>query len=166
MTRRSQRPVGLPLPDRCFSGQSAPFQLSARVRAVGTACELRKATSWPRFLALSNAQLIGVGTSTGHRLPVTFTAAQRAAIADRAAARGQSLSTTVRQLVAAALTFDTEPGPRPDSPATLAALVAAEHAALMVAAVLPDGEHRWRETAAQAAVAAEERLAMFREADR
>jgi hypothetical protein len=48
----------------------------------------------------------------------------------------------------------------------LAALVAAEHAALMVAAVLPDGERRLRDLAPRAAAAAEERLAMFREADR
>lgn len=72
----------------------------------------------------------------------------------------------MRELVAAALTFDTEPGPRPDSPAALAALVAAEHAALMVAAVLPDGRRRMAELAPEAAAAAEERLAMFREAER
>lgn len=69
----------------------------------------------------------------------------------------------MRQLVAAALTFDTEPGPRPDSPAALAALVAAEHAALMVAAVLPDGRRKMQELAAEATAAAEERLDMFRE---
>ncbi len=107
-----------------------------------------------------------MGTSTGRRLPVSFTAAQRAAIAGRATASGQSLSATVRQLVAAALVFETQPGPGLDSPAALAALVAAEHAALMVAAVLPDGERRLRDLAPRAAAAAEERLAMFREADR
>lgn len=100
------------------------------------------------------------------RLPVTFTAAQREAIAERAGSTGLSLSAVVRQLVATALAFDTEPGPRPDSPAALAALVAAEHAALMVAAVLPDGQRRMRELEARAAAAAEDRLAMFREADR
>jgi len=35
----------------------------------------------------------------------------------------------------------------------------------MVAAVLPDGQRRLRELGPQAAVAAQERLAMFREAE-
>lgn len=104
-----------------------------------------------------------VGTSTGGRLPVTFTLAQRQAIAERAGSSGLSLSATVRQLVEAALRLDTEPGPRPDSPAALAALMAAELAALMVATVLPDGQRRMRELEAQAAAAAEQRLAIFRE---
>jgi len=107
-----------------------------------------------------------VRTPQRNRLQVAFTAPQRSAILERAERSGQSLSATVRQLVAAALTFDTEPGPRPDSPAALAALVAAEHAALMVAAVLPDGERRLHDLAPRATAAAEERLAMFREADR
>ncbi len=104
-------------------------------------------------------------TSSG-RLQVGFTTAQRAAIDERAQQSGLSLGAIVRQLVTAALTFDTEPGPRPDSPASLAALVAAEHAALMVASVLPDGDRRMQELAAQAATAAEERLALFREGER
>lgn len=79
---------------------------------------------------------------------------------------GESLSSVVRQLIAKALMFDTEPGPRPDSPAALAALVAAEHAALMVATVLPDGRRRMAELGAEAAAAAEERLTLFREAER
>jgi len=97
---------------------------------------------------------------------VAFTQTQRSTIVQRAEQSGQSLSATVRELVSAALTFDTEPGPRPDSPAALAALVAAEHAGLMVAAVLPDGERLLRDLAPRAAAAAQERLAMFREADR
>jgi hypothetical protein len=48
-----------------------------------------------------------------------------------------------------------------DSPAALAGLVAAEHAVLMVASVLPEGERRMHELAPQAAVAAEERLAVM-----
>lgn len=107
-----------------------------------------------------------MGTPQTRRLQVSFTDAQRGAISQRALHAGQSLSATVRQLVATALTFDTEPGPRPDSPATLAALVAAEHAALMVAAVLPDGRRRMQELASEAAAAAEERLALFREGER
>lgn len=104
-----------------------------------------------------------MGTPKSRRLPVGFTTAQQTAIAERAGRSGLSLSATVRQLVAAALAFDTEPASRADSPAALAALVAAEHAALMVAAVLPDGRRRMHELAQEAAAAAEVRLAMFRQ---
>ena len=106
-----------------------------------------------------------MGTPQRNRLQVAFTAAQRSAILERAEGSGQSLSATVRRLVAAALTFDSEPGPRPDSPANLAALIAAEHAVLMVASVLPEGERRMRELGPQAARAAEERLALFRDGE-
>ena len=47
--------------------------------------------------------------------------------------------------------------------ATLAALVAAEHAVLMVASILPEGESRLSALAERASQAAEERLAMFAE---
>ena len=50
-----------------------------------------------------------------------------------------------------------------DSPAALAGLAAAEHAVLMVASVLPDGQRRMHELAPEAARAAEARLALFRE---
>jgi hypothetical protein len=53
-----------------------------------------------------------------------------------------------------------------ESASTLATLVAAEHAVLMVASVLPEGERRMRELGPQAAIAAEARLAMFREPER
>jgi hypothetical protein len=106
-----------------------------------------------------------VGSPNNPRLPVGFTPALHAAIAERASRMGLSLSATVRHLVAAALRLDTEAGPRPDSPAALAALVAAEHATLMVASVLPDGERRMEELAARAASAAEARLAIFREVE-
>ncbi len=52
--------------------------------------------------------------------------------------------------------------PPGESAATLAALTAAEHAVLMVASVLPEGERRMRSLAERAAEAAEERLALFR----
>jgi hypothetical protein len=55
------------------------------------------------------------------------------------------------------------PSARPDSPAALAALTAAELAVLMVASVLPEGQRRMHELAPEAALAAEERLALFRE---
>ena len=48
-----------------------------------------------------------------------------------------------------------------DSPAALAALLAAEHAVLMVASVLPEGERRMRELGQRASLAAEDRLALF-----
>lgn len=101
-----------------------------------------------------------------HRLQVRLDSRLLGRVRERALASGEPLSAVVRQLIAKALTFDTEPGPRPDSPAALAALVAAEHAALMVAAVLPDGRRRMDDLAAEAVTAAEERLAMFREAER
>ena len=47
------------------------------------------------------------------------------------------------------------------TPAQLAALVAAEHAVLMVASILPEGEQRMRALAARAAQSAEERLAVL-----
>lgn len=106
-----------------------------------------------------------MGTPQAHRIQVAFTAAQRSELTERARRSGQSLSATVRQLVAAGLRFDAESGERADSPAALAALVAAEQAALMVAAVLPDGRRLMHDLASEAAAAAEERLAMFREAD-
>jgi hypothetical protein len=103
-----------------------------------------------------------MGTSRSRRLQVGFTPAQRSAIAERARGAGLSLSATVRQLVSASLSL--ELGNRAsDPPAALAALVAAEHAVLMVASVLPEGQRRMHELAPQAAFAAEERLATFRE---
>jgi hypothetical protein len=103
-----------------------------------------------------------VGISRTRRLQVGFPAAQRSAIAERARCSGLSLSSTVRQLVAAALTTDPPVGGTNDSPASLAALVAAEHSLLMVASVLPEGERRMHDLGPQAARAAEERLALFR----
>src|SRR5256712_13274302 len=103
--------------------------------------------------------------STGrrtHRLQVRFDNRLLSDIRDQAAQRGQSLSAVVRQLVATALRLDAEPGPRPDSSAALAALLAAELTALMVASILPDGEARMHELAAQAAINAEGRLAGLR----
>ena len=103
-----------------------------------------------------------MGTSRSHRLQVSFTEAQRAAIAERAQGAALSLSATVRQLVSAGLTLDPVAAGSTDSPAALAALTAAEHAVLMVASVLPEGERRMRSLAERAGLAAEERLALFR----
>lgn len=49
-----------------------------------------------------------------------------------------------------------------DSPAALAALTASEHAVLMVASILPEGERRMGSLAQRATEAAGERLALFR----
>ena len=127
------------------------------------ACELRKRTPNARFWDCSSAQLIDMGTPHAHRIQVAFTTAQRSALIERARHSGQSLSATIRQLVAVALRFEAEPGERAESPAALAALVAAEQALLMVASVLPEGQRRMQELAPEAALAAEARLALFRE---
>jgi hypothetical protein len=81
---------------------------------------------------------------------------------------GLSLAEAIRSLADRSLTAETtgNSASLSDSPASLAALVAAEHAVLMVASVLPDGEQRLHELGPQAAVAAEERLAMVREGER
>lgn len=91
-----------------------------------------------------------------------MTPAQRSAIAERARGAGLSLSATVRQLVSVSLSLEPATGAC-DPPAALAALVAAEHAVLMVASVLPEGQRRMHELAPQAVLAAEERLATIRE---
>lgn len=81
--------------------------------------------------------------------------------------RGLLLGPAIRILARRSLELE---GHRPagvapnDSPAALAALMAAEHAVLMVASVLPEGQRRMRELSAQAAAAAEERLALFKDA--
>lgn len=104
-----------------------------------------------------------MGIPRNYRLQVGFTPAQRSAIADRAHSAGVSLSAAVRQLISAGLSLDSAPGRGNDSPASLAALVAAEQALLMVASVLPEGQRRMHELASEAALAAEARLALFRE---
>jgi hypothetical protein len=79
--------------------------------------------------------------------------------------RGLGLGPAIRLLVGQALTGEgvTRSGPTRtlDSPAALAALTAAEHAVLMVASILPDGERRMRSLAERATEAAGERLALF-----
>ena len=79
--------------------------------------------------------------------------------------RGVSVCPAIRLLVASGLQGRPLRAPEEsrDSPATLAALTAAELAVLMVASVLPEGQRRIHELGAQAAVAAQERLALFRE---
>jgi hypothetical protein len=53
-----------------------------------------------------------------------------------------------------------------DSLIALAGLIAAEHAVLMVASILPEGERRMGSLAGRAAQAAEERVALLHLQDR
>jgi hypothetical protein len=78
-----------------------------------------------------------------------------------ALARGLGMCAAIRLLVRQALDADSPRLAVADSPAALAGLIAAEHAVLMVASVLPEGERRMHELAPHAAVAAEERLAVL-----
>jgi hypothetical protein len=100
------------------------------------------------------------------RFHLVLSAQLEAGIRSFAIRHGLSLAEAVRSLADRSLTAETtgNSGNPSDSPASLAALVAAEHAVLMVASVLPDGERRMDELRAQAAAAAEERLSMFKEA--
>jgi hypothetical protein len=79
--------------------------------------------------------------------------------------RGLSLADAFRTLAVIGLIAERGEASvaRADTPGTLAALTAAEHAVLMVASILPDGQSRMRELGSQAAIAAEERLALVRE---
>jgi hypothetical protein len=78
---------------------------------------------------------------------------------------GLGLSPAIRLLVGRGLQSEALASTPPqDSAAALAALTAAEHALLMVASVLPEGQRRMLELGALAAAAAEERLALFKEA--
>ena len=77
---------------------------------------------------------------------------------------GLGISPAVRLLVCRSLETDRNgcrAVDKTDSPATLAALTAAEHAVLMVASVLPEGERRMLSLAERATEAAAERLALF-----
>jgi hypothetical protein len=75
---------------------------------------------------------------------------------------GLGLGASIRLLVREALDRQAGQGILAhESPAALAALLAAEHAVLAVASVLPDGERRMREVGERASLAAEERLALF-----
>ena len=85
---------------------------------------------------------------------------------DFAASRGIPLAVAMRELAAQGLGSwaDGPDSVRAESPLLLATLLAAEHSVLMVASILPEGERRKTELAAQAAVAAQKRIGMV-EAD-
>jgi hypothetical protein len=104
---------------------------------------------------------------TSRRYHLLLPAELEADLKSYARQRGLSLANTFRSL--AVIGLIAERGEtlvaQPDTPGILAALTAAEHAVLMVASVLPEGQSRMHELRSQAAVAAEERLALFREGD-
>ncbi len=86
---------------------------------------------------------------------------QHAAVVAYGRRHGLRPSPAARHLIGEALAA-AAPGGNPQ-PASLAALVAAEHAVLMVASVLPEGERRMQSLAQRATEAAEQRLAMLRD---
>jgi hypothetical protein len=77
--------------------------------------------------------------------------------------KGVALAAALRELAMTGLAAARRSGAAEDSAAILATLCAAEHAVLMVASVLPEGERRMRSLSERAALAAEERLALFRQ---
>ena len=101
---------------------------------------------------------------TSRRFHFILPSELESALTPYAARLGLQLGPAIRMLVGRGLQSDPDPpSPQPDSPAALAALTASEHAVLMVASILPEGEQRMRSLAARAAEAAEERLALFSE---
>ena len=103
---------------------------------------------------------------TSHRYQLRVAEPLSSDLETFAQARGLAVCPAIRLLLMQALNSDAGRMVAADSPASLAALVAAEHAVLMVTSILPEGDQRMRELASQAAAAAEERLALFREAER
>ena len=101
------------------------------------------------------------------RLHIRLPAATRAELARRAEAMRIPVSSAARHLIEAQLdrTSATESARTDHGSVGLAGLIAAEHAVLMVASVLPEGERRMRELGPQAARAAEERLALVRDGE-
>jgi len=101
---------------------------------------------------------------TSRRFHLNLPSELESALTDFAHRRGLQLGPAIRLLVGEGLQSASDvPSAQLDSPAALAALTAAELAVLMVASVLPEGQRRMHELGAQAAVAAQERLALFRE---
>ncbi|MDQ6879869.1 MAG: hypothetical protein M3082_19655 [Candidatus Dormibacteraeota bacterium] len=99
------------------------------------------------------------------RLHLGLPSPLEADLSDFARRHGLGLGPAIRLLVGQALTSAAVgrfgPTPTLDSPAALAALTAAEHATLMVASILPEGDRRMHSLAERATEAAAERLALF-----
>jgi hypothetical protein len=102
---------------------------------------------------------------TSRRFHVLLPAELRLELEVYSRQRGWSVADALRSLATTGLFAErgSDSETRSDSPAALATLTAAEHAVLMVASVLPEGQRRMHELAPAAALAAEERLAHFKE---
>jgi hypothetical protein len=101
---------------------------------------------------------------TSRRFHLNLPSDLESALTDFARQRGLQLGPAIRLLVGDTLQSAADVPSAPlDSPAALAALTAAELAVLMVASVLPEGQRRMHELSPAAALAAEERLALFRD---
>lgn len=102
---------------------------------------------------------------TSRRFHLLLPAELEAHLRSFAGGHGLSLAQALRSLAVAALEVERGEASvaRTDSPAALAALTASEHAVLMVASVLPEGERRMHSLGQRAAEAAEKRLAIFRD---
>jgi hypothetical protein len=106
--------------------------------------------------------------SSSRRYQVRLPAPMASALGDFAREHGLAVSAAIRLLIGNGLSDDAALADArgespPESPAALAALTASEHAVLMVASVLPEGEELRRSLADRAVEAAEERLALFRQ---
>jgi hypothetical protein len=105
------------------------------------------------------------GVSASRRFHLWLPADLEAELRSYARKQGAGLAPAIRDLVRGGLDQDAQQPAAvtaENSLVALAALVAAEHAVLIVASILPEGEHRMRSLAEPAAQAAEERLAMLR----
>lgn len=132
----------------------------------------RPAVVWPsserrkfagrRQDGLLDVHVRGVGIS--HRIQVRLDGDLLSQLRRFAEESGLGLSPALRLLAARSLrAAGREEGGSPavGERASLAALLAAEHALLLTASVLPEGERRMAALAERAASAAEERLALF-----
>ncbi len=98
--------------------------------------------------------------SAKHRFHLQLPADLEEQVREAGRRSGLGLGAAIRVLLAKAL----QEGPQGQA-ASLAGLVAAEHAVLAVASILPDGERRMAELADKAMSAAEKRLALFTTGD-
>lgn len=101
------------------------------------------------------------GVSASRRFHLRLPLDLETELATFARGHGLGLGPAIRLLLGRALQTELFEPVASDSAAALAALTASEHAVLMVASVLPEGERRMRSLAEPAARAAEARLALF-----
>ena len=105
------------------------------------------------------------GVSASRRLHLGLPADLEAEFAAFARRHGLSLGAAIRLLGGRALRAEVDSRPSGDSMVALAALIAAEHAVLMVASVLPEGQRRKQELSSQAAIEAQARLDPLQESE-